>query len=531
MLNSPATAEVLRRFRCAWNGIMKHELFAKRRYLAAYLPLLPAERLARQSGKAPEPPYALIEKSKGALILAACDAGALSLGLIPGLPLADARARVPDLAVFPHNPDKDQALLDWLVAACERYTPLCAAHPPATILLDITGAAHFYEDEQAVATDLEARLQRQGYSSRIALGASPDSARAMARFACDDIHALPVEALELDPKILTALRRAGLSTIGHLAVRPRTPLAARFGKACTLKLARLLEEEDPHITPRRSSPAITVERRFAEPIAHSEIMLMILSELMGEAALILAERSQGGRRFEAKLFRSDGHVASLAIDSGLPTRDVKLLDRLFRERIDSLADPLDPGFGYDMIRLDVPRTEPLVPAQVEIDGPPNHEGDWRALLDQLSIRLGSERVRFFHARESHIPERASFTKAATAKISAQEWSAPDPEDPPMRPLNLFDPPQPVEVTAGFPDGEPRSFRWRKQVHRVILVEGPERIAPEWWRRVRGHEPDNGSLNRDYYRVEDREGGRFWLFRHGSDHGTERPKWYLHGVFA
>jgi protein ImuB len=510
---------------------MKNELLETRRYLAAYLPLLPAERLKRQSGKPPEPPYALIEKSKGALILAACDAGALSLGLVPGLPLADARARVPELSVFPYDPDADRALLDWLVTACERYTPLCAVHPPSNILLDITGAAHFYEDEQAVAADLRSRLQRQGLSSRIALGATPDSARALARFACKKVHDLPVEALELDPKILTALRRAGLPTIGHLATRPRTPLATRFGKACTLKLARLLEEEDPHITPRRSPPDIVIERRFAEPLAHSETALMILAEMMAEAAILLSERGQGGRRFEARLFRSDGHVASLAIDSGLPTRDATLLGRLFRERIDSLSDPLDPGFGYDMIRLDVPRTEPLVPAQVEIDGPPNHEGHWRALLDQLSIRLGSERVRFFHVRESHIPERAFFTKATTAKLPDQAWPAPDPEDPPMRPLSLFDPPQPIEVTAGFPDGEPRSFRWRRQVHRVNLVEGPERIAPEWWRHVRGYEPGNARLNRDYYRVEDKDGSRFWLFRHGSDHAVERPKWYLHGVFA
>lgn len=510
---------------------MKQELSANRRYLAAYLPLLPAEQLVRQNGKAPEPPYALIEKSKGALILAACDAGALSLGLVPGLPLADARARVPGLATFPHNPDKDRALLDWLVAACERYTPLCTAHPPASILLDITGAAHFYDDERAIVIDLEFRLQRQGLSSRIALGASPDSARALARFACDDIHALPVEALELESKVLIALRRAGLCTIGHLALRPRTPLATRFGKACTLKLARLLEEEDPRITPRRTPPAITVERRFAEPIAHSQMALAILAELMGEASILLAERGQGGRRFEARLFRSDGHVASLAIDTGLPTRDAKLLGRLFRERIESLADPLDPGFGYDMIKLDVLRTEALVPEQVEINGPPNYEGDWRVLLDQLAIRLGHERVRFFHARESHIPERACFTKAATTKIPAQSWPAPDPEDPPLRPLTLFDTPQPVEVTAGFPDGEPRSFRWRRQVHHVTLVEGPERIAPEWWRYLRGYEPDSGSLTRDYYRVEDKEGGRFWLFRGGLYTETERPFWYLHGMFA
>lgn len=495
------------------------------------MPLLPAERLTRQSSQAPEFPYALIEKRKGALVLAACDAKAYSLGLGIGLPLADARARVPELKAFPHDPAKDQALLDWLVAGCERYTPLCMAHPPATILLDITGAVHLYKDEQAMAADLHSRLQKQGISSRVALGATPDSARALAKFGSDIIFDLPVEALELEARALIALRRAGLVTIGHLAVRPRTPLTTRFGKICTLKLARLLEEEDPRITPYRPLPAVAVERRFAEPVAHSEMALAVLAELMEEAAILLAERHEGGRRFEARLFRSDGHVASLAIDTGLPTRDSKLLGRLLRERIDSLADPLDPGFGYDVIKLDVPCTEPLTPAQVAIDRPIDTEGHWRTLLDQLSIRLGSERVRFFHVRDSHIPERAYFTKAAIAKIPIQAWPIPDPDDPPMRPLTLFHPPQPVEVTAGFPDGEPRSFRWRKRVHRVTLVEGPERIAPEWWRHLRGYEPDNGERNRDYYRVEDKEGGRFWLFRHGSDYDAARPGWYLHGAFA
>ena len=511
---------------------MKTELFETRRYLAAYLPLLSTERLKRQSGKALESPYALIEKRKGAMILAACDAGAFELGLAIGLPLADARARVPQLSVFPYDPDADRALLDWLVDTCERYTPLCTAHGPATIILDITGAIHFYSNAQLMANDLKTRLQRQGLSSRVALGATPDSASALARFGCKDIHSLPVEALALEEQISVALRRAGLSSIGHLAKRPRTPLATRFGKSCVLKLARLLEEEDTRIVPRRSLPVVFVERRFAEPIAHSEMALSILAELMGEAATVLSERGEGGRRFEAKLFRSDGHVAKLEVDSGLPTRDVKLLVRLFRERIESLADPLDPGFGYDMIMLAVHKTEPLVDMQIEMDKPSINKGEWRALLDQLSIRLGNERVRRFHARESHIPERAAyFTKAVTVNIVDGKWAAVNPIDPPMRPFTLFDPPHTIEVTAGFPEGEPRSFRWNRQVHRVTLAEGPERIGPEWWRHERGYKPENVGLTRDYYRVEDKAGHRFWLFRRGLYEEIDRPLWYLHGVFA
>ena len=104
-------------------------------------------------------------------------------------------------------------------------------------------------------------------------------------------------------------------------------------------------------------------------------------------------------------------------------------------------------------------------------------------------------------------------------------------EPPRRPLLLFDPPQQVEVIAAVPDGPPRRFHWRGRAHNIVRQEGPERIAPEWWRRKDGH-ADNPGLSRDYYRVEDESGHRFWLFRHGL-YGCETGErlWYIHGLFA
>ena len=85
-------------------------------------------------------------------------------------------------------------------------------------------------------------------------------------------------------------------------------------------------------------------------------------------------------------------------------------------------------------------------------------------------------------------------------------------------------PQPVETLAEVPDGSPLRFRWRRVLHEVALAEGPERIGGEWWRA-----PDQQT--RDYYRVEDREGRRFWLFRQGLYGETDEPRWFVHGLFA
>nr|WP_201152665.1 hypothetical protein [Rhodothalassium salexigens] len=80
---------------------------------------------------------------------------------------------------------------------------------------------------------------------------------------------------------------------------------------------------------------------------------------------------------------------------------------------------------------------------------------------------------------------------------------------PPRPLLLLPRPEPIWVVAEVPEGPPRHFRWRRAFYRVACAEGPERIAPEWWRAR-----DAGAATRDYYRVEDSTGRRFWLFRAG-----------------
>lgn len=462
--------------------------------------------------------------------LAACDEEALGLGLTPGTALADARARVPELAAFDQDPAADLQLLAWVADGCERYTPACMLDPPQGLLLDISGCAHLFGDEAEMARDLKARLRRHGLTSRIALGATPDSARAKARYAAA-IGELPVEALDGGAKVHQALRCAGLKSINDLAVRPRKPLAARFGKAVVVKLARLLEEEDPRITPRRSLPAIHAAQNFAEPVSRTNDVLAIIESLAGEAAGRLRERGQGGRRFEVSLFRSDGHVARLGVDTGDPTRDAALLMRLIRERIDALSDPLDPGFGYDLIRLSVPLAETLGNVQAGLAQKVDTDAEAAALIDRLSVRLGPDRVRHFHAFDSHIPERAALEQPAQSGPSNGIWVQAEAGEPAMRPFRLFEVPQPVEVMAAIPDGPPRQFRWRRNLYQIVRYEGPERLSAEWWRRKAGHDPGKGGLTRDYYRVEDSEGRRFWLFRHGLYSEAANPVWYLHGLFA
>ncbi len=86
--------------------------------------------------------------------------------------------------------------------------------------------------------------------------------------------------------------------------------------------------------------------------------------------------------------------------------------------------------------------------------------------------------------------------------------------------------------APVPDHPPVMFRWHRRQHRVVRAEGPERIGPEWWREERPLDAAAGEqATRDYYRVEDADGRRFWLYREGLYKPGLAPRWYLHGVFA
>ncbi len=473
-----------------------------------------------------------MEKQRGAIRLAALSPVAARLGLACGMTLADARGLLPELAAVPHDPAADAVVLERMAQRCIVYTPGVTPDLPHGILLDITGCAHLHGGEAAMVEQVVALFGRHGLTVATAFATTPAAARALARHGGTDVHALPLQALEVAETAHTALSRAGFRTIGELAQLPSAVLAARFGPHLVELLAGLLEQEDRRIVAQKPPADIRAEMRFPEPIGRHDDVLDAIDWLAAQAGEQLAAVGQGGRAFAVRLYRSDGHVAQLVVETGAPTRDPALLMRLFNERIDSLSDPLDPGFGYDSLTLDVLRAEPLAAQQHSLVERPGAQGDIGLLLDRLAVRYGPAAIVRFAAGNSHVPERAGYTVPVQGRQPKGDTPFPlaDAQEPPLRPLVLFDPPQPVEVLAAIPDGPPRRFRWRGEQHLVRRYEGPERVAPEWWRRRQGYAAPG--FSRDYYRVEDEQGRRFWLLRHGLyGRETDGPRWYVHGLFA
>ncbi len=487
----------------------------------------------------------VVEKVAGALRVACLDAAASAAGLSPGMALATARALHPGIAVAEADPDADAALLEALADWAERYTPFIGLQPADGLVLDIGGSAHLFGGEEGLLRDLLRRLGGAGFSVRGAIAGTALAARALARLAPESgrglvvppggereaVSALPVAALGLPPEALAALDRLGLKLVGDLDARARGPLAARFGMRLLDGLDRALGRAGEPISPRRPLPACTAERRFAEPIGHEDDVRRSILSLAADLAEVLERRGEGSRRLELVFFRADGAVRRLAVETARPLRDPDGVLRLFRERLDALADPVDPGFGFDVLRLSALHTERLDPAQTGLDSHGEDEGALDDLADRLGARFGARRVLALAPVESHWPERASLAVPAQALARAAAggagWAAWDPaSESPARPLRLFDPPERIEALAEIPDGPPIRFRWRRVLHAVRRAEGPERIAPEWWRMA------DDTLTRDYFRVEDEAGLRFWVYREGLwGRETLTPRWFMHGLFG
>ena len=135
-----------------------------RRYLSVWLRRLSTDRIERRLSAPADGPRVVVASIKSAQRIVALNDAAARLGLKPGMALADARAMYPALPVADADAEADRRLLEAIADWCDRYTPLVGLDPPDGLVLDITGCAHLFGGEAALARDLVMRLARQGFA-------------------------------------------------------------------------------------------------------------------------------------------------------------------------------------------------------------------------------------------------------------------------------------------------------------------------------------------------------------------------------
>ena len=474
-------------------------------------------------------PLVLIADSAHGPRVTAANRAGYEAGAQAGMMLADLRALCPQIATAPADPAGDLALLEALALWAQRWGPWSALDPPDGLVVDVTGVAHLYGGEDALLADAARRLRARGLTARLAIAPTAGAAWALAHYGegatimqpGDSLDSLPVAALRLDPATLLVLRRLGLKRIGELSGVARDALARRFrtmrapGANPLIRLDQLTGRVPEPLLPVMRLDVPLVQRRLLEPIRHRSLLDRVVADLCADLARLLESRALGARRVELALWKVDGEVLVRTLEMASASRDSTHICRLFAHRLDGI----DAGFGIELARLRAPWTEPLALSQRDLDAAAEVQGtSLPACIDRLTARLGPQAVRRPVPRASHVPERAQVW---------EEWAgaAPSHEAGKERPLKLLDRAEPIAVLYASPDGLPRRFRWRGEVHEILRAEGPERIAPEWWR-------ERGKVRlRDYYRIEDGQGRRYWIYRSGlpDDGRGGVPEWFLQGL--
>ncbi|MEJ6477364.1 MAG: DNA polymerase Y family protein [Octadecabacter sp.] len=507
-----------------------------RRITAIHLPRFAMERWLRwaaQNTLAPPddlPVVLAVEGTHGPVVHATNRAAQLQ-GIHIGARVVDMRALCPDLRVEFADIGGDRVALEKLMIWARRWCPWTATDGATGLVLDTSGSDHLLGGEAAMLREIETRLSTLGLSASLATAPTHGAAWAMARFggvrricSAQDFAAqlspLPVRALRLDGDTVVLLQRLGLKTVGDLAAVPRVSLARRFARAPLAKNPLLrLDQMMGHLGEPVSSPddppRFATQSALAEPVQDPEPHLPALCDTL---CTDLFAAGFGARRVTLTVFRTDGEVSQISVATSQPSRDPDHIRRLF----DGKLERIDPGFGFDLITLAAAVAENLPTVQTRLEGGADNGAELGRMIDRLSAKFGAGAVRRPTLRDSHIPERREGWQPAMAG----EIVPPAPLRT-LRPIRLLDPPEEVRVLYGVPEGPPAQFVWRRVTHRVTRFAGPERIAPEWW----ADRP--GTRLRDYYRIEDHTGCRFWLYREGL-HGDGRggdPRWMIHGVFA
>jgi protein ImuB len=518
-----------------------------KRIASIWLPRLAIERWAKSADSPPESPVVLTVEGTHGLVIHAVTKAAAERGARVGARLTDARALDPALGAVPADPDGDAALIERLAKWAGRWSPLVEVDGDG-LRLDVSGVAHLFGGERGLVRDIERCFARIGLTARVAIAPTITAAWALARYSpspqplsrrgerglAEQLAPLHVSALRLDADTVRTLERLGLKTVGSLAEMPRLALARRFRGAEDVvdALDRMLGRKPEPLTAAPADPPPRALLKLEEPATHPEAASQALEQLVPMLVARLEQRRLGARRLSLAGYRVDGSLAVASVATAIPSREPKHLQRLLADK----AAALNPEFGFDAFALTAEWTENLGAAQDSLVEEPNGERELARLVDRLTVKLGPSAVRRPQRHESHLPELASGWSPAVSSLrgaKTRKQSSGAGLDcfatlaMTKRPERLLDRPEAIDVIYATPEGVPRRFVWRRSVHDIARVEGPERIAPEWWRQ-----PSSARL-RDYYRVEDAAGRRYWIYREGliGDGRGGLPNWFIHGLFG
>lgn len=498
-----------------------------KRFVSIWFPHLLTDWFTIRQPQLRNLPFVLSAPSHGRMIINSANIPAQKLGVDAGMVLADARALIPSLQVLDDKPGLADKLLlrfaEWFI----RFTPYAAIDPPDGIILDATGCSHLWGGDKCYLTEMTNRLQHHGYHVCAAISGTAGASWAVARFGqtlsviengqqMEALFALSPAALRLEADTVERLHKLGLLQIKDFVNMPRSALRRRFGKALIQRLDQAFGWEEEIIHPVQPVQPYQERLPCLEPIVTATGIEIALQQLLENLCSRFQKEQKGLRVANFKCYRVDGKIEQVNIGTNRPSHNPVHLFKLFETSLSSI----EPDLGIELFVLEAPKVEDHSPLQEKIWEGSGGREDIRLseLIDRIISKTGANTVHRYIPDEHHWPERSIKLSSSLQEKPSTPWRTDRP-----RPLQLLSKPEPIEVAAPIPDYPPMLFRYKGKVYNIKKADGPERIEREWWL-------DEGE-HRDYYRVEDEEGHRYWVFRSGHYSEDKSWQWFLCGFFA
>lgn len=495
-----------------------------------HLPQWPLQRLLRAEPRLRAEPAALSAVCGKVKRIMLVSPRARTLGIKPGMLLAEAQAIEPRLAIRDEVPSNDRKALTALALWSERFSPLVAIEEgerPSTLLLDVTGCSACFGGEERLIAAAAKGIADLGWQARIALADTVGAGWALTHAGDDStepLHAppgrswprlaeLPVASLRLTPDHVHALKSLGIERIVQLAELQREELPSRFGPDVLRRLDQASGRLPEPVVPHRPLPRIEVGCTFEHPIGSRVLLQHVFASLLRQAEKELQRRCRGARRIECALGTDQGPT-SLELELLRPCSDAGRLEAMLRVKLDQLRLS-SPALSVSL-RIVVEETLAEEQGALFDGNAAVRARGLSELSEALSTRFGRTAVTVVRFVLDPQPECAyALQPALTAKRDhtvrfAEKLLR-------HRPLRLWEQPKPVEVLALTPPGAPRALRAGPFEQQVAASWGPERIETGWWR--------GRDVRRDYYIVETMTGARLWIYRRLDD-----GHWFWHGCF-
>jgi len=495
-----------------------------RRFLALWLPHLATDRRLKINPDLKGKPFVLSAMEKGRMMVKAASLEAIQEGITPGKVLADARALLPALIVLQEEPETLAAVLEALAEWCLRFSPIAAVDGTDGIMLDISGCPHLWGGEAPYLNTIVSRMATGGYQAKAAIADTIGAAWAMARFSTgtsivamgmqnEALAALPPEALRVAHVTLQRMQRLGFRTIGQFMNMPKATLRRRFGDILIQRLDQALGAHPEVLKPVCPIEPYLERLVCLEPISTATGIEIALRYVLEKLCKRLAQEGNGMRTAVFKGYRIDGNVQQISIGTSRASSSEPHLFRLFALKLATIA----PALGIELFSMEAPLVEDIGDTQDTLWDAKGDQHKVAELLDHIAGKVGMDSIRRYLPAAQHWPERSVKRTNSLERMPATDW----PLDK-LRPLHLLDQPEPIDVMVPLPDYPPILFTHKGKIFKLTKADGPERIEQEWW--MADGQP------RDYYRVEDEHGARYWLFRSGH-YADGAVQWFLHGFFA